>query len=284
MSFDHFIPEIWAAGILENFHDAAVVTSLANREYEGQLTSGNTIHIGGIVDVEVKDYKKGLVEDPENPGQTLPRTTVPDTVQDTGLDIKIDNEKSFDFYVDDIDAAQARGVGVENYTQSAGIGLAEDTEQYLTALLTTQGTAIPGTAAINSWTAAYNAVLDVRQALTKAKVPTVGRVLLINAGFERQLLADEGKLTSFDTSGSATGLQEATIGRLHGFQVITSPWLDDTKPTAIGLYRPALAFVSQITKTEALRGNDKFADRVRGLHVYGGGITRPTAVQVYRGA
>lgn len=284
MSFEHFIPEIWAAGILENFHDAAVVTALANREYEGQLASGNTVHIGGIVDVAVKDYKKGLVEDPDNPGQTLPRTTVPDEVQDTGLDLKIDNEKSFDFYVDDIDAAQARGVGLENYTRSAAIGLAEDTEQYLTALLTTQGTAIPGTAAVTSWEAAYSAVLDVREALTKAKVPGAGRVLIVNAGFERQLLSDGGKLTAFDTSGSGAGLQEATIGRLLGFQVITSPWLDNTKPTAIGLYTPALAFVSQIAKTEALRGNTKFADRVRGLHVYGGGITRPTAVQVYQGA
>ena len=33
-----------------------------------------------------------------------------------------------------------------------------------------------------------------------------------------------------------------------------------------------------------MRAENKFADRVRGLHVYGGKITRPTAVQVFKAA
>ena len=104
MSTSHFIPEVWAASILENFRNKAVLTGLANRDYEGDLKAGNTVHIPGIVDIQVKDYKTGVVAKPGG-GGTLPRTTAPDEVSDTGIEIKVDQEKSFDFIVDDIDAA-----------------------------------------------------------------------------------------------------------------------------------------------------------------------------------
>lgn len=281
MTTTNFIPEVWAASILENFHNQAVLTGLTNREYEGQLTAGSTIHIPGIVDVEVKDYKTGVVKD--TGGVAIPRTTAPDAVSDTGIDLVVDQEKSFDFYVDDVDRAQSK-YGFDAYTNSASLGLVEDAETFLTAMLATGGTAIAGAAAPTNWESAYAAILKTRGALTSAKVPQSQRTLIINASFEQLLLSDGSKLTSFDKSNTTDGLREATIGRLLGFDIVTSPWLDDTKPTAIGVWTPAVAYVSQIDKVESMRGQDKFADRVRGLHVYGGGILRPTAVQVYKGA
>ena len=267
MSTSHFIPEVWAASIMENLHDQAVLTGMANREYEGQLTTGSTIHIPGIVDVKVKDYKKGVVSD--GGGGTRPRTTAPDTLSDTGLDLVVDQEKSFDFLVDDIDRAQSR-YSFDAYTRSAATGLVEDAETFLTAP--------------TDWATAYDVVLGLRGLLTDAKVPQSDRTLLVNAAFERFLLSDGSKLTAFDKSNTTDGLREATIGRLIGFDVVTTPWLDNAKPTAIGLWKPALAYVSQIDRTEGMRAQDSFADRVRGLHVYGGGVLRPTAVQVFKAA
>ena len=120
MSTENFIPEVWASSILENFHNQAVVTGLTNREYEGQLTSGSTIHIPGIVDVAVKDYKTGVLKDAG--GNPIPRTTAPDAVADTGIDLVVDQEKSFDFLVDDVDAAQSK-YSFDAYTASASTGL-----------------------------------------------------------------------------------------------------------------------------------------------------------------
>jgi hypothetical protein len=281
MSTKNFIPEVWAASILENFHDQTVLTGLTNRTYEGELKSGSTIHIPGIVDVKVKDYKAGVVKD--SSGQALPRTTAPDEVEDTGLDLTVDQEKSFDFLVDDVDATQSK-YSFDAYTKSAAVGLVEDAETFLTALVMAGGTKVGGATAPTDWASAYAAALKVRGALTKAKVPQSDRVLLVNASFEQHLLSDGSKLTAFDKSSTTEGLREATIGRLLGFDVITSPWMDDSKPTAIGLWKPAVAYVSQIDKTESMRAENRFADRVRGLHVYGAGILRPTAVQVYQGA
>lgn len=281
MAVTNFIPEVWAASILENFHNQAVLTGLTNREYEGQLTSGSKIHIPGIVDVTVKDYKTGVAKDADN--NPIPRTTEPDEVADTGIDLSVDQEKSFDFLVDDIDRAQSK-YSFDAYTESAAIGLVEDAETYLTTKVATGGTAVTGLTAPTDWASAYAVVLGVRGALTAAKVPQSQRVLLINAKFEQFLLSDGSKLTAFDKSNTTDGLREATIGRLLGFDVITTPWLDNTNATAIGLWTPAVAYVSQVDKMESMRAEKKFADRVRGLHVYGAGILRPTAVQVYKAA
>ena len=281
MAITHFIPEVWAASIMENFHNQAVLTGMANREYEGALSSGSKIHIPGIVDVTVKDYKKGVI--PDGGGGTKPRTTAPDTISDTGIDLVVDQEKAFDFLVDDIDRAQA-GRSFDAYTKSASTGLVEDAETFLTTLVTTTGTAMRGLTTPTNWETAYGNVLKIRAALTAEKVPQSERTLLINAAFEELLLADGSKLTAFDKADTTEGLREATIGRLLGFDVVTSPWIDNAKPTAVGLWRPALAYVSQVDKVESMRAENSFADRVRGLHVYGGKVLRPTAVQVFKAA
>lgn len=109
-------------------------------------------------------------------------------------------------------------------------------------------------------------------------------MLLINAAFEEFLLSDGSKLTSFDKSNMTDGLREATIGRLLGFDVVTSPWLDNTKPMAVAFHKPSVAYVSQVEKTESMRAEQTFADRVRGLHVYGGAVLRPKAIQVFKAA
>ena len=94
---------------------------------------------------------------------------------------------------------------------------------------------------------------------------------------------DGSKLTAFDKANTTDGLREAVIGRLLGFDVVVSPWMDNTKPMAIGLHKPSVAYVSQISEIESMRAQNTFADRVRGLHVYGGKVLRPTAVQVFKG-
>lgn len=281
MATDNFIPEVWASSILENFHNQAILVAKANREYEGQLKVGNKAHIPGIVDIKVKDYKTGVAKDSE--GHLIPRTTEPDAVADTGIDITVDQEKSFDFFVDDIDRAQS-GYGFDAYTASAATGLVEDAEAFLTTLLLTQGTKATGLTTPTDWASAYAIILGLRQRLNSAKVPFANRTAVINPAFEQFLLSDGSKITSFDKSNQTEGLREATIGRLLGFDVVVDPFITSDKPTAAGYWEPSLAYVSQVDKVEQMRGEKKFADRVRGLHVYGGKLTRPTAAQIYQAA
>ncbi|PXY20885.1 P22 phage major capsid protein family protein [Prauserella muralis] len=278
MAVTNFIPEIWNAQMLEDFRETAVAASLVNREYEGDATRGNTVHITSAVDVAVKDYK------------AAGRTTAADAVSDTGQDLLIDQEKSFDFYVDDIDRRQAAG-SMDAYTRSAAAGLAEDSDKFILATAvtgagsTTTGDGATTPAAVTNPADIFRVLRDLRKVLNKAKVPQGGRVALINAEFEAMLLDADAKLTSVDVSGSPAGLREATLGRLLGFDLVTTenlPVVD--KAQALALYRPSVAYVSQITETEGMRAQDKFADRLRGLHVYGGKVIRPKGVAVWTNA
>lgn len=271
MAIDNFIPELWEAAMLERWVNQAIFPALVNREYEGTATKGNTVHITGVVQPAVKDYK--------NNG----RTTSADAISDTGIDLLIDQEKNFDFYVDDIDRTQAAG-NFAPYTDAAGDALVQDADEFIAQMMVDHGTALPGSAPTTGNTA-FDLVRDARKALSKNKAPSDGRVLAVNAEFEGLLLGADSKLTNFNTSGDNNGLRNATIGSLLGFRVVTSNNLPDTDtPQFIAFHQRAAAYVSQIDTVEGLRATDRFADRIRGLHVYGGKVVKAEGVIVFNPA
>lgn len=266
MAITNFIPTIWSAKMLTTFREQAIFAGLANTEYEGEAKSGNTVKITGVVDVAVKDYK------------AAGRVTSADAITDTSLSLLVDQEKNFDFYVDDIDRAQAAGK-LNPYTDSAAAGLVEDADKFLAALLITNGTAVvPGAPATTAATA-WNVIRDLRKALNKAKVPQADRVFVVNAEFSALLEENDSKLMQADASGTTSGLRDASLGRILGFDGYNSENLPTvSKPQITAFHRKALGYASTIEETEALRADNKFADRLRGLHVYGGKILRPTSV------
>ena len=284
MAITKFIPEIWNAQMLLDFREQATAAGVANRTYEGNAAKGNTVHITSAVDVSIFDYTIG-----EGAGGTTSvpkaRQTAAEDVDDTQLDLLIDQEKNFDFYIDDIDRRQAAGT-MDAYTQSAGLGLAEDADKFLLALA--HANALAGNKLDGEGVApadaedAWDILRDLRVTLNKLSVPRGQRVAFVNAEFAKLLVGHDSKLTAVDTSGDSSGLREGTLGRILGFRVIETENLPEVdEPQVVALYTPALAFVSQITETEALRAQDKFADRLRGLHVYGGKVIRPKAVATW---
>lgn len=274
MSVNNFIPEIWSAFILERYVAQNVFAALLDRKYEGEATKGNTVHVPGVLAPEVHDYK------------AAGRTTSPDDVTDTGVDILIDQEKSIDFIVDDIDNAQALTDVLPLYTEAAGDSLATDADKFIADLLVAQGTAMPFTADPTTGDAAFNVFRDARKQLNKLNVPDDGlRVAVVNAEMEGLLNGADSKLTSYDTSGDTGGLRNATIGQLLRFRVVTSNNLPETdSPQGVFFHPRAAAFVSQIDEMEGMRAQNKFADRVRGLHVYGGKVVKPAGVAVFNPA
>lgn len=277
MAITHFIPTVWNASILENFHENTVAAALANREYEGNATSGNVVRITGLTDVAVKNYATGAGS------PAVPRTTAADAVADSSQDLLINMEKSFDFYIDDIDRVQAAG-SMDAFTRSAGMALAEDADKFILATAVSAATVLADdeNTTMDSGDGALQVIRDLRKAMNKAHVPQSQRALVINAEFEAVLLDASSRIMNAADSGSTAGLRDAAVGRLLGFDIYVSENLPTTDVAqALALYTPALAYVSQVEKTEAMRAQDKFADRLRGLHVYGGKVIRPAGVHVF---
>lgn len=271
MAPTNFIPEIWSAYIIEQYLATNVFAALVDRKYEGEATKGNTIHIPGIVAPVVKDYK------------AAGRTTSADQITSTGVDLLIDQEKSFDFEVDDIDNAQADRDLLPLYTEGAGINLAADADLFIASMAVTNATVMPWTADPSTGDDAFNIIKDARKLMTKANVPDDGlRVAVVNAEFEALLYGANSKLTAYDTSGDTAGLRNATVGRLLDFRVVQSNNLPESdSPQALFFHPRAIAFVSQLDQIEGLRSVNSFKDRVRGLHVYGGKVVKVAGVYVF---
>lgn len=278
MAITNFIPKIWNSQLEWDFTQAATAANLVNRKYEGDATKGNTVQVTSGVPIAIKDYKAGVIEDAD--GDPIPRTTAADAISDTKQDLLIDQEKSFDFYVDDIDRAQAAG-SLESYTESAGLGLAEDADKFIYAMIS--GAKTHQTAsALSDGDGAFTILRNLRKGLNKDKVPLANRYVAVNAEFAAILLSASSKLTAVDTSGSPAALREGVLGRLLGFTIVETENLPVvSKPQALAWYRPTVSYVSQLTETEGMRASDKFADRVRGLHVYGGKVTNVKGIQAW---
>jgi len=270
MSIASFIPQVWNAELLLSFRQQAIAAALANRQYEGDLTRGNKVEINSAVDIAIKDYK------------TAGRTTSADAVSTTSIELVIDQEKNFDFYVDDIDRVQAAG-SMGAFTASAGLGMAEDADKFLLAQwVGAAATPDSATTSVTSGDVAYGIIRDLRKTLNKAHVPQASRYLLCNAEFEGWLLDAGSKLVPVNTAGTSGALRDGTIGRVLGFTVVTTENLPQTNfPQALAVYTPGVAYVSQVQETEAMRAQDKFADRLRGLHVYGAKVVRSGALAVF---
>lgn len=268
MAISNFIPTIWSAAILENFKTAQAIIPTLNRQYEGEIANGNTVKITGITTPAVQDY-------------ALTRGLTVDALSDSTQSLAIDQMKAISFKVDDVDRVQAAG-SFEPVTADAGRALAEDAEQFIINAMKTNGTSA-GTSAITTPAHAFAAVVTLRQALTKAKVPASQRYLVVSPEFASLLLAEGSKLTSVNTAGSDGELRNGVLGSLLGFTVIEHPLLTHTsnRPAAIAYHGPSVGFVGQLDKTESGRMENAFADYIRALNVYGAKVLRATAVQTF---
>lgn len=271
MSVDNFIATLTSDELQVAYSAAQVVIPTLNSSFSGTAARGNAVKIVGAVTPTVSDYK------------AAGRTIKAEDLSDTAVDLLIDQERSFAFKVDDVDAEQAAG-SLEPYTTAAGQKLAEDAETYAISQLIGGGTSanVKGSSPVKIDTAAkaMKVLGTIRTAFTKAKVPTADRWVVVNPELADLIL--EG-LSDASKAGSDGELRNGQIGRVLGMTILESPCFPDTitVPAAVGYHGKAASFISQIDKTEAIRDQDSFADVVRGLNVYGSKVTRPAGVVVF---
>src|ERR1044071_3169188 len=113
MSLNNFIATIWAARLLMNLNKAHVYAQdgVVNRDYEGDITGGgDTVKINSIGRVTIGSYTKNTnIGDPE-------------TLTDAQRSLLIDQQKYFNFQVDDVDKAQAKPSVMDEAMKEAGYG------------------------------------------------------------------------------------------------------------------------------------------------------------------
>lgn len=280
MAVTTFIPELWNARLLYALEKAHVATNLVNRNYEGEIRNhGDTVHINTIGAITVKSYTKNTDID------------APETLTTTDQTLDIDQAKYFNFQVDDVDKVQAAGELVDTAMGRAAYALADVSDAYLLGVIAAgaaAGNTIGSAAAPVAITASnvYENIVKLKTKLDKANVPNTGRTIVVPPDVHSLLLLDDRFAKSTATAGQEA-LINGLVGRIAGFDVYMSNNVKTGTGTDTGKtpyfeitaqITDATTYAEQVIKTEAYRMESRFADAVKGLHVYGAKVTDGTKI------
>lgn len=271
-----FIPTVWAARLLVALEKSLVYgqTNVCNRDYEGEIrASGNTVKIASIGDVTVDDYTKDSdIGDPE-------------TLTDAEQSLLIDQAKYFNFYVDSVDRAQQNVNVLDEAMRRASWSLRDYADTFLAvameaAVLTGNKIGSNATPKVPTKDDAYEYLVDLGVLLDEANVPIDGRFVVVPAWFHGLLLKDE-RFVNTGTRRSDAALRNGEVGEAAGFSILKSNNVLNTagaKYKIIAGHSIATSYVEQIVDVQTYKPEKRFGDAVKGLHVYGAKVVRPTAL------
>lgn len=271
-----FIPTVWAARLLVALEKALVYgqANVSNRIYEGEIKeAGNTVKIASVGDVTIGNYTKDT--DISNP----------EILSDSDQSLLIDQSKYFNFYVDSIDRAQQNVNILDEAMRRSAWGLREKADAFLAGIMVA---AVPAANKLGSVTTplvptkdnAYEYLVDLGVLLDESNVPLENRFVIVPAWFHGLLLKDE-RFIKAGTFRSDAALANGEVGGAAGFSILKS---NNVPNVAAGEYKiiaghsMATAYVEQIVDLQNYKPEKRFGDAVKGLHVYGAKVVRPTAL------
>lgn len=277
MSVKNFIPTIWNEHILREVERRNVFVPDCNREYEGNIKHmGDSVRILSQGDPTLKTYNGGTIDAPEE-------------LDTSAITMIIDQAKYFNFQVEDVDAAQAVKGILERAIKRASAKIAKDHDLFISKMvLDPQVKKLYGTAPTLVATGATSGQVNVLDALDYAvqlmrenDIDGDDLVVVVSPRFANLF---KKAYTTKDTDNSEM-LRNHLLANYNGVAVKWSNNVSVSTTTNAGdtdnimiRTKNAIAFANQLTKTEAFRPDNAFADAVKGLDVYGGKIVYPKEI------
>ncbi len=287
MSLANFIPELWAGEFLHNLHRTHVYANpqVINRDYEGDIKNfGDTVRINAIGPVTVSDYTRNT------------DISAPQVLDSAQQILSINQAKYFNFVVDDLDKAQARPKAMSEAMYEAGYAVSDLTDQFVAGLAagnvasgnTTGSSASPQTDLATDGKP-YSYLVTMAKQLDQTNTPRADRWVVVPPWFYAYIRNDS-KFTHATVTADVL-LRQGTVdgaigddfhvGMIAGFDV----WMSNNVPNASSLkyqiiagHKSAWSYAEQIVEIEGYRPPLRFGDAVKGLHVYGGTVTRPQSL------
>jgi hypothetical protein len=271
-----FLPTVWAGRLLTALEKSLVYgqANVCNRDYEGEIReAGSTVKIGSVGEVTIDDYTKDT------------DIAAPEVLTDAEQLLEIDQAKYFNFYVDSIDRAQQNVNVLDTAMRHSAWALREKADGYIAGLM---DAAVPAGNKIGSLVTpkvptkddAYEYLVDLGVLLDEANTPLEGRFVIVPAWFHGLLLKDE-RFVQAGTLRSDRALANGIVGEAAGFSILKSnnvPNATAEKYKIIAGHSIATAYVEQIIDLQTYKPEKRFGDAVKGLHVYGAKVVRPTAL------
>ena len=264
MSIVNFIPTVWSETLYKQLSKTFIAVNHCNRDFEGDIKGkGSSVKICGVGGITISDYTKNT------------DMSAPQTLSDNLCTLTIDKAKFFNFQIDDVDKVQASPMLMDAALQRAAEALASEADKYVFSLVSHASVKITHTQ--ESGESIFNTILKARETLYKNNVTDGTELFLeVTPKVATTILKEKFALPS-TTEGT---VESGYLGSIFGCKIYVSTNLaqdvDDTMSDyCILRTRRAIAFADQLSEIEAYRPEKRFADAVKGLHLYGAKVVYP---------
>ena len=267
MAISNFISTVWSESLLSALDGKYIGVSHCNREYEGDIKArGDRVKICGVGPVTLFNYTKNT--DFASSAETL---------SDTEKTLIINQAKAFNFQIDDIDLAQSTPRLMNEAMRTAASALASAADKYVYSLYTDAGATVTNSAATSQ--NILDTIIDARTKLLENNVTDPGDIVIEVSPTVASLIF-KGKLAH---SGDEI-LESGCIGNVAGCRVYVSNNIATAKNSSdsknyckcLARSKRAVAFAEQLSEVDAYRPEKRFADAVKGLHLYGAKVVYPS--------
>jgi hypothetical protein len=265
MSITHFVPTIWSETLYQELQKNFVAVNHCNRDFEGEIKKkGSVVNICGLSDIVLKTYTKNS------------DITSPETLSDSATQLVIDQAKFFNFQIDDINRAQCSPKLMEAAMQRAAEVIANDADRHIFSLYKSAGKTI--TNAKDGEETLFDTILAAREYLYENNVGDGTELFLeVSPKVAARILKEKIAIPSTSEETIASGYLGSIFGcKIYVCNNVTVNTSGDNPVHNCYLRtKRAITFADQISEVEAYRPEKRFADAVKGLHLYGAKVVYP---------
>lgn len=263
MAISNFIPTIWSETLFNELSKTFIAVDHCNRDFEGEIKGkGSTVNICGVGPVNVRDYTKNT------------DLSTPEEIDDSLTTLTIEKARFFNFLIDDVNKAQCSPKLMEGAMVRAAEAMANDADRYVFSLYDQADKTV--TCGVDG--SLYDAIISAREALYENNVGDNTEVFLeVHPKVASRILREKLAMPGANEDSLATGY----LGSIFGCKIYVSNNIystegsDDTAYHCFLRTKRAITFADQISEVEAYRPEKRFADGVKGLHLYGAKVIYP---------
>ena len=264
MAITNFIPTVWSENLLTALDKKYIGVANCSRDFEGDIKNkGSVVKICGVGKINVSEYTKDT------------DMSAPQALEDTVTELVIDQAKFFNFQIDDVEKTQCTPKLMEAAMKSAAAAVADEADKYVYSLYGGAASAVYHDD-LNDGTL-VDSILRARQILYENNVSDSTDVVLEVSPIVASVLLKE-KLAL----GNNEVLDNGYLGSIAGCKIFvsnnivkTTTDMGDVKYKCLMRTTRAIAFAEQLSEIEAYRPEKRFADAIKGLHLYGAKVVYP---------
>ena len=267
----NFIPELLSAEIFEANRKLSVFKGLTNSDYvvaAGILSLGDRVKISQFSDVTVNSYSRN-------------QTLTFEQLADASKEFVIDTASYIAVSFDECDLKQMITDPMAAVANNAAYKLADALDVYIASKYEDAGvTSGLGTTASPIAISSSNiqTYLNlIQQRLSEANCPREGRFIVVPPAISK--LINDLVILNAAQAPNTEALMNGWMSRCLGFDVYESnnvQTVATTKYKILAGTRRAITLAEQINRMELVNPYDKFGKAIKGLHLYGAKVVRPS--------